>query len=403
MLKKKTKNGFKIMYSLVLALIYIAFVSLGLPDSLLGSAWPIMREELGAPLSAAGVITMIIAGGTILSSLFSDKLTRKLGAGLVTAISVALTALALLGFSFADKFWILCVLAVPYGFGAGAVDAALNNYAALHYSSRQMNWLHAFWGLGVTISPAIMSYCLTNQFGWQMGYRSVSVIQIVLTVILFASVPLWQKRMEEGSDDIGEASSGKSLSVFDALKIKGAPLILLAFFAYCALETTCGLWATSYLVGFRGIDAETAARFASLFYIGITAGRILNGFIADKLGDRKMIRMGIIILGAGIVLVALPVSLNAISLIGLVIIGFGAAPIYPSIIHSTPDNFGKENSGALVGIQMASAYLGSTFMPPVFGLIAEHISIGLYPLYLGIFAVMMFVMTELVNNKVNQK
>ena len=391
------------MYSLVLALIYISFVSLGLPDSLLGSAWPIMRDELGAPLSAAGVITMIIAGGTIISSLLSDKLTRKLGTGLVTAISVALTAFALLGFSFASEFWILCVLAVPYGLGAGAVDAALNNYAALHYSSRQMTWLHAFWGVGVTISPAIMSYCLTNQLGWHMGYRSVSVIQIVLTAVLFASVPLWKKRMSEGKDASDAEKIGKEIGIFGAIKIKGAPLVLLAFFGYCALETTCGLWATTYLVDFRGIDAETAAKFASLFYIGITVGRILCGFITDKLGNRQMIRIGTIILFAGILLVALPISLNAVSLIGLVIIGFGAAPIYPCVIHSTPDNFGKENSGALVGIQMASAYVGSTFMPPVFGLIAEHISIGLYPLYLGVFAVMMFVMTEVLNSCVDEK
>ncbi|MBQ9071227.1 MAG: MFS transporter [Clostridia bacterium] len=391
------------MYSLLLALIYLAFISLGLPDSLLGSAWPIMRADLGAPLSAAGVISMIIAGGTIVSSLFSDKLTKKLGAGLVTAASVALTAIALLGFSFSTEFWMLCVLAVPYGLGAGAVDAALNNYAALHYSSRQMNWLHAFWGLGVTISPAIMSYCLSNGLGWGMGYRTVSFIQMALTAILFISLPIWKGRACDGEEQSGEEAPTKSLSLIEAFKIKGAPLVLLAFFGYCALETTCGLWATSYLVGFRGIDAETAARFASLFYIGITAGRILNGFIADKLGDRRMIRIGIITLAAGVLLVALPVSMNVLALIGLIIIGLGAAPIYPSIIHSTPDNFGKENSGALVGIQMASAYLGSTFMPPVFGLIAEYISIGLYPLYLGIFAVMMFVMTELVNNKVNQK
>ena len=390
------------MYSLVLALIYISFVSLGLPDSLLGSAWPIMREELGAPLSAAGVITMIIAGGTIISSLFSDKLTRRLGTGLVTAISVGLTAFALLGFSFAGEFWILCVLAVPYGLGAGAVDAALNNYAALNYSSRQMSWLHAFWGVGVTVSPAIMSYCLTRQLGWQIGYRSVSIIQILLTAVLFASVPLWKKRIEERCESGEGSDSAKSISIKDAFKINGAPLILIAFFGYCALETTCGLWATSYLVDFRGIDAETAAKFASLFYIGITVGRIFNGFITDKMGDRKMIRMGIIILSAGIILVALPVSLNAVSLIGLVVIGLGAAPIYPCIIHSTPDNFGKENSGALVGIQMASAYLGSTFMPPVFGLVAEYISIGLYPLYLAVFSVMMFVMTELLNTRIDK-
>ena len=393
------------MYSLLLTLIYLAFISLGLPDSLLGSAWPIMREDLGASLSSAGVISMIIAGGTIVSSLFSDKLTRKFGAGLVTAVSVGLTAVALLGFSLSTKLWMLCVLSLPYGLGAGAVDAALNNYVALHYSSRQMSWLHAFWGVGVTISPNIMSYCLSNQFGWEMGYRTVSVIQMVLTAILFISLPIWKTKAENTELPASETEdfTPKSLSLPEAFKIKGAPYVLLAFFGYCALETTTGLWAASYMVGYRGIDAETAAKFASLFYIGITAGRILNGFITDKLGDKRMIRIGVIIMTVAVVLIALPTKNDFFVLAGLIVIGLGAAPVYPCIIHSTPDNFGKENSGALVGIQMASAYLGSTFMPPVFGLLAESISLALYPFYLGIFAVLMLVMTELLNRTVKAK
>ena len=393
------------MYSLLLALIYLAFISLGLPDSLLGSAWPIMREELGVPLSSAGIISMIIAGGTIVSSLFSDKLTRKFGAGLVTAVSVLLTAVALLGFSLSTEFYMLCLLSVPYGLGAGAVDAALNNYVALHYSSRQMSWLHAFWGVGVTISPNIMSYCLSNQFGWEMGYRTVSIIQMVLTAILFISLPIWKRGVENTNltDSETEDFTPKSLSLFEAFKIKGAPYVLLAFFGYCALETTTGLWATSYMVGYRGIDAETAAKFASLFYIGITVGRILCGFITDKLGDKKMIRIGVITMSVAVVLIALPVKTDIFALSGLIVIGLGAAPVYPCIIHSTPDNFGKENSGALVGIQMASAYLGSTFMPPVFGFLAEHISLALYPFYLGIFAVLMLLMTELLNRTTKTK
>ena len=389
------------MVSLLLAIIYIAFISLGLPDSLLGSAWPIMQGQLGVPLSYAGIITMIIAGGTIVSSLCADRVIRKLGTGLVTAISVALTAAGLMGFSLSTEFWMLCLLAIPYGLGAGAIDAALNNYVALHYSSRHMSWLHAFWGVGVTISPYIMSFCLTRNFGWEMGYRSVSFIQIILTAVLFATLPLWKRAAKHNTNT--EEVTPTVLSVPQALKLKGAPNVLIAFFCYCALESTAGLWASSYLVGYRGVDAETAARFAALFYIGITVGRVLNGFIADKFGDRTMIRTGILVMAAGVILVTLPLGTNLPCLIGLVIIGLGCAPVYPCIIHSTPVNFGKENSQSLVGIQMASAYTGSTLMPPLFGLIAQHIHIGLYPLYLGVFTLVMLLMTETLNRKISLK
>lgn len=386
------------MVSLLLAIIYIAFISLGLPDSLLGASWPIMQEQLGVPLSYAGIITMLIAVGTIVSSLFADRVIRKLGTGMVTAISVALTAAGLMGFSLSGEFWMLCLLAIPYGLGAGAIDAALNNYVALHYSSRHMSWLHAFWGIGVTISPYIMSFCLTRNLGWEMGYRSVSYIQIALTAVLFATLPLWKKAAEKGVHQ--EEVTPTVLSVPQALKLKGAPNVLIAFFCYCALESTAGLWASSYLVGHRGLDAQTAASFAALFYLGITAGRILNGFITDKFGDRVMIRTGILVMSAGILMVALPLPSTLPCLIGLVVIGFGCAPVYPCVIHSTPVNFGKENSQSLVGIQMACAYTGSTLMPPLFGLIAQHITIGLYPLYLGIFAIAMLVMTEALNRKI---
>ena len=389
------------MVSLLLAIIYVAFISLGLPDSLLGSAWPIMQGQLGVPLSYAGIITMIIAGGTIVSSLFADRVIRKLGTGLVTAISVALTAAGLMGFSLSTEFWMICVLAIPYGLGAGAIDAALNNYVALHYSSRHMSWLHAFWGVGVTISPYIMSFCLTRDLGWEMGYRSVSFIQIALTAVLFATLPLWKKAAKVHTQE--EEVIPKVLSVPQALKLKGAPNVLIAFFCYCALESTAGLWATSYLVGHRGVDAETAASFAALYYLGITIGRVLNGFVADKFGDRTMIRTGILVMAAGIVLVALPLPPTLPCLVGLVVIGLGCAPVYPCIIHSTPVNFGKENSQSLVGIQMASAYTGSTLMPPLFGVIAQYIHIGLYPLYLGIFTLVMLWMTEALNRKISMK
>lgn len=386
------------MYSLLLAIIYLAFISLGLPDSLLGSAWPIMQGELGVPLSYAGIVSMIIAGGTIVSSLLSDRLTRKLSAGLVTALSVSLTAIALFGFSVSGSFISICLWAIPYGLGAGAVDAALNNYVALHYSSRHMSWLHAFWGVGVSISPYVMSYCLSNQLGWNMGYRSISIIQIVLTAMLFCSLSLWHKKSENDED-----ISSNPVTLPQALKIKGVPFVLTAFFAFCALESTAGLWASSYMVGARNVDAETAARFAALFYLGETFGRFLNGFVADKFGDKTMIKVGVWVMIAGTVMVILPVGTNIVALAGLIVIGLGAAPVYPCIIHSTPDNFGKENSQALVGIQMASAYCGSTFMPPLFGIIAENISISLYPVYLAFFAVLMLITTQMLNKRISER
>lgn len=382
------------MFSLLLAIIYISFISLGLPDSLLGSAWPIMYRELSAPISYAGIISMIISGGTIISSLFSDKLTRKLGTGLITATSVFLTAAALFGFSVSNSFIMLCIFAVPYGLGAGAVDAALNNYVSLHYSSRHMSWLHCFWGVGASISPYIMGYAIGTGYGWKTGYSIVSVIQIVLTIFLFLSLPLWKKKtsVSPDSDDYEVP-----LSLMDALKIKGVVPVLITFFSYCAFESTCGLWASSYLVEHRGIDSQTAANFASLFYLGITLGRFLNGFIVDKLGDKTMIRIGGATMLTGILFIALPLNTSMTVLIGLMIAGLGAAPVYPSIIHSTPSNFGKQNSHAIIGIQMACAYVGSTFMPPVFGFIAENITIAIYPLYLVIFVILMLVMSETLN------
>ncbi|MDD3336856.1 MAG: MFS transporter [Eubacteriales bacterium] len=382
------------MYSLLLVVIYVAFISLGLPDALLGSAWPVMQAQWSAPVSFAGVISMTIAGGTIVSSLLSDRLTRRLGAGLVTAISVLMTAIALFGFSISTAPWLLILWAIPYGLGAGAVDAALNNYVALHYSSRHMSWLHCFWGVGASLSPFIMSYCLTNQMGWSAGYRTVSIIQIVLTAFLFLSLPLWKKR--EGNDENGAGGRPKRLS--EMLHIKGVPYVLLTFFGYCAMESTAGLWASSYLVMSRGIDVETAARFASLYYLGITAGRFVNGFVTDRFGDRTMIRIGLGVILISIVGIILP--FNSVTLVCLVLLGVGSAPIYPCVIHATPISFGKDNSQAIIGVQMASAYLGSTFMPPIFGLLAQWIGVGLYPWVLLAMALLMVAMSEKLNKTV---
>ena len=364
--------------SLLLAIIYLAFISLGLPDSLLGSAWPSMYGPLGVPMSCAGVISAIISCGTIVSSLFSDRLTRRLGAGRVTAVSVGMTAVALAGFSVSPAFWMLCLWAVPYGLGAGSVDAALNNYVALHYASRHMSWLHCMWGLGATAGPYIMGYALTAGMGWQGGYRIISVLQVGLTVIVIASLPLWKGRSAGAEEESGPAHA---LSLGEIVRIPGAKAVMLTFFCYCALEQTTGLWASSYLVLQKGVPPETAASFAGLFFIGITAGRAVSGFLTIKLNDRQMVRLGQAITALGIACLLLPLGAGA-SLTGLILIGLGCAPIYPCVIHSTPDHFGPENSQALIGVQMASAYLGVCLMPPLFGVLAAHITPALLPAYL---------------------
>ncbi len=380
------------MVSLLLAIIYIAFISLGLPDSLLGSAWPVMYGQLGVPLSYAGIVTMLIAGGTIVSSLLSDRLTRRFGAGLVTACSVMLTAVALLGFSFANSFILLCVFAIPYGLGAGAVDAALNNYVALHYQSRHMNWLHCFWGVGASISPYIMSAALTGSIGWHGGYRNVAILQLILSAILFASLPMWKHRKGNQSMDNDAPAPAKPMK--EVLQIKGVPFVLLTFLAYCALESTTGVWATSFLVNQRGIDTQTAAKFCSLFFLGITVGRFISGLIADRFGDQQMTRVGIGIMGVGVGMLFLPLQTDVVALAGLIVIGLGGAPVYPCLIHATPDHFGEENSQAIIGMQMASAYTGSTFAPVLFGFLGDNISMGFFAPYLLLFVVVMLVASE---------
>lgn len=376
------------MYTFLLLLIYLAFISLGLPDSLLGSAWPVIHTAFDVPLSYAGFVTMIISFGTICSSLMSERLTKKLGVNIVTVCSVFLTAVALYGFSTASAFWMLCLWAVPYGLGAGAIDAALNNYVALHYSSKHMSWLHCFWGLGTIISPYVMSYALTHSV-WQNGYRMVAFVQIAIAVILLVTLPVWKVNRTTEQQKEQEA---RVIGIRGVFQIRGVPQLLLGFFSYCALESTLILWASSYLVGAKGISAERAAAFASLFCIGITAGRFLAGFVTEKLGDYRLIQIGAGVLFAGCIAMLLPVPTDFLPLAGLVVMGVGCAPVYPSIIHATPSNFGKENSQAIIGIQMASAYFGSTFMPPVFGLIANHISVGLMPVYVMLFVVLMYVM-----------
>ena len=380
------------MFQLLLLIIYLSFISLGLPDALLGAAWPSMYRELHVSISYAGAISMIIAFGTIISSLQSDRLTRKLGTGKVTAISVAMTAVALFGFSTSHSFVALCLWAIPYGLGAGSVDASLNNYVALHYESKHMSWLHCMWGIGAAAGPYIMGYVLTNGRSWNIGYRVISVLQIVLTMILIFSLPLWKNRPEI-IDDNGQEVSAKALSLREVIRIPGAKEIMVCFFCYCALEQTAGLWASSYLSLYKGVSAETAATFASMFYIGITVGRALSGFVTMKLNDVQMIRLGQVLIAVGILIMFLPFG-QTLSLVGLIVIGLGCAPIYPCIIHSTPTHFGADKSQAIIGIQMASAYVGTLLMPPVFGLIANHITVALLPVYLFIILILMFVMHE---------
>lgn len=370
------------MFHLLLAVIYLSFISLGLPDSLLGSAWPMIYPQFAVPVSFAGIISTIISLGTIISSLQSDRLTKALDAGKVTAISVAMTAAALFGFSVSGSFWMLCLWAIPYGLGAGSVDAALNNYVALHYASRHMSWLHCMWGVGASVGPYIMSYALTGGSGWQGGYRIISLLQIGLTLILLFSLPLWKNADTSGSQQ------APALSLGQVLAIPGAKQVMGTFFCYCAIEQTTSLWASSYLVLARGVDEVTAARWAALFFLGITAGRAASGFLTMLLSDSQMIRLGECILGAGIVILGLPVGSTG-ALVGLLLIGLGCAPIYPCIIHSTPAHFGADRSQALIGVQMASAYTGTCLMPPLFGLIANHIQVGLLPIFLLVLLALM--------------
>lgn len=376
------------MYLLLLAIIYLAFISLGLPDSLLGASWPTLHVIFDVPISYMGIISMIISAGTISSSLMSERLTAKLGTRTVTTASVLLTALALFGFSCAKSFPMICLIAIPYGLGAGAIDASLNNYVALHYTSKHMSWLHCFWGVGTIISPYVMSYALLHS-GWQGGYRTVSFIQFGIFIILLIALPLWKVNANKTKED---SEKIEPLGISGTLKIKGVPYLLLGFFAYCAAESTVVLWASSYLEEAIGLTKDQAAAYGALFFIGITLGRFLSGFVTERLGDSKMIAIGSAGALIGCLMIAIPV--DALAVMGVILIGLGCAPIYPSIIHSTPGNFGEENSSAIIGIQMAAAYLGSLLMPPLFGIIAENVSLSLMPLYLGILFLLMITMIK---------
>ena len=385
------------MTHLLIVIIYLAFISLGLPDAVLGGSWPTMYQEFGVPVGYASVITTIITLGTIISSLLSDRITLRFGTGKVTALSVALTAVALLGFATSHSFLMLCIWAVPYGLGAGGVDASLNNYVALHYNSRVMSWLHCMWGVGATAGPYVLGFLLTRGGTWNDGYGVISILQILLSLVIFLSLPLWKKRgvAAEGAKDATEPKERKPLSLREIFRIPGAKEIMITFLCYCVVEQTAGVWAASYLVLVKGVGEEQAASYAAMFYIGITAGRFLNGLIATKLTDKQMIHLGMIVLLTGLLVLFVPAG-EYLCLAAFILIGVGCAPIYPCIIHSTPWIFGEENSQAIIGVQMASAYTGGLIMPPLFGMLIGIAGIKVLPIVLILmFALMVFMYEKL--------
>ncbi|MDR2597858.1 MAG: MFS transporter [Treponema sp.] len=385
--------------TILLIIIYLSFISLGLPDSLLGSAWPSMYGGLNIPLHYAGYISMIAAGGTVISSFFSERIIRRLGTGVVTALSVFMTAAALLGISFSSAFPLLCLWAVPLGLGAGSVDAALNNYVALHYKARHMSWLHCFWGIGASLGPIIMSFFLIYKNSWNLGYRTIGLLQCCLVTILFISISLWGKNKSQNNNEKNETPKG--ISFKELFHTAGVKQILIAFFCYCSIETTAGLWGSSFLVMEKNIPPEIAAQWISLFYIGITSGRFISGFLTLKLNNRRMVRLGQGLIACGVIALMLPVG-RLLLLPGFFIIGLGCAPIFPSLLHETPRNFGSEKSQAIMGIQMASAYIGTTFMPPIFGQITTYLSFFIFPFFIGITLILNIIMVELLNKRIDK-
>lgn len=384
--------------ALLLVIIYISFISLGLPDSLLGAAWPAMYGDLAVPASHAGIISMLIAGGTVLSSVMSARIINRFGTAMVTAVSVLMTATALLLFSVLGVFWGVCLAAIPLGLGAGAVDAGLNNYVAVHYKARHMSWLHCFWGLGASAGPMIMSHRLAGTGGWSSGYLTVSIIQFALTAVLFASLPLWNK------NGVATAMTGatpkKPLGFAKLLRLPGARAALLSFFCYCSIESAAGLWGGSYLVLVKGIDSVTAARWVAIYYAGITFGRLVSGFLTIGFDHRQMLRLGHSLIAVGIILMFFDAW---VPLAGFFLIGLGCAPIFPTLIHETPANFGYANSQAMMGLQVASGYVGTALMPPLFGLLGAYAGYALLPIFLGTLWILMLIMVEILNMRAAKK
>ncbi|MBQ7603698.1 MAG: MFS transporter [Clostridia bacterium] len=383
--------------SLILTIvIYVAFVSLGLPDSLLGSAWPVMHGDIGAAVSAAGAVSMIISVCTIISSLFSVRIVKRIGSGLLVAISVLTTSVAMICFSFATSVWQLFIFAIPYGLGAGAIDSCLNNYVALHLSARHMSWLHCCWGIGATVSPYIMGFSLGTEASWHGGYRFVALIQLIIAVSMFAAVPLW-KKSERSLEDGGADSEQIVLSIPGVFRLKGVAAFFLGFLFYCALENLPMVWASTYFCDVYGTDSEKAAFFASMFYIGMTVSRLFCGFISEKLGDRLLIRGGLLSALAASLLISAPLRNSIPAAVGFVLAGIGCGPVYPCIIHSTPSYFGRKYSGSIIGVQMGFAYIGTTSAPYLFGKLSEFLSMRSLPFVMVAFAALSLFFTEYTN------
>lgn len=382
------------MSALLLVLIYLSFINLGLPDSLLGAVWPSVYEGLGVPLSSAGILSAIIASGTIVSSFFSGKMLARFGTGKVTAFSVLTTASALFGFYLSPSFIGLCLAAVPLGLGAGAVDAALNNFVALHYKAKHMSWLHCFWGVGATAGPVLMSFFIAQGNAWRKGYLAVSLVQFFCAGILFAALPLWRSAEKRTGPTLREHSQITNTAK-SPFRISGVKTALVSFFCYCALEATTGLWGASYLVGYKGVAPEIGAQWISFFFGGITAGRFLSGFAAIRISSRSLVRLGQTVAASGICALLLPLPVR-FSWLGFVLIGLGCAPIYPGMLQDTPRRFGKESSQSIMGIQMAFAYMGTTLMPPLMGVLASIGSVSLLPFFLLTTLVLMVFSSEAV-------
>ena len=386
------------MSSLLLAVIYLIFISLGLPDSLLGSGWPKMQAVFSVPSSYAGYVSMTISFMTIISALLSPRMIKHFHTKWITIVSIGLTIAGLLGFSMCSRYWMLFIFAVPYGFGAGAIDASVNHYVANNYSGSVMNFLHCFYGVGAVISPYIMALAL-KYARWNEGYSWTSYIQMFILFVCIISLPLWKTNGKEEEEDHSD-----SVGIKEALKVPAVIFTLIAFYAYCAGEATCFLWTPSYFAGTKsGLSAETIASFGSLIFGGLMLGRLISGFISNKLGDRRLIRIGIFVELLGIIMVFLPVESYMVAAAGFVVIGTGMGPVYPAIQHMAPANFGKKYSAAVIGLQMAAAYVGSTFMPMIFGLLQQKIGIAIMPTYLLIFAIINFVMLELTYSKIKVK
>ncbi|GKU82961.1 sugar MFS transporter [Niallia sp. NCCP-28] len=397
------------MTTILLVIIYLAFISLGLPDSLLGVAWPAMQPDYGAPLETAGFLFMTIAGCTIVSSLMSGKILKRFGTGNVTLVSCLMTAVALLGFHFSPSLVWLVACTIPLGLGAGSVDSGLNDYVARHYKAHHMSWLHCFWGVGATFGPIIMAQFIAEQNSWRNGYLAISGIQFALVVILFFTLPLWNRGRKNGNIPLNETPED-SESLFSnendnhvkPLQIKGVKLSLMSFLFYCGVEATMGLWGSSFLVNVKELPVAVAAQWVSLYYGGITIGRFITGFITFKMNNRTLIRMGQIIALFGAVLLFLPLP-TIFSLVAFIVVGLGLAPIFPCMLHETPTRFGKVNSQTIMGYQMAIAYTGSTFIPPMLGFIASHSTIGIFPFCTIVFVAAMLISSENLNVLLKKK